>query len=108
MPKLRVLISTSAAYPPATLCPVNGGPVRVRTPNFDGEISVFIKGFEGEGAAGDGHEFFDHRPGLTYAMVVRGKYLDGVNGDDLVFGNVFERPIRDSLPWGTSIATKFM
>jgi hypothetical protein len=31
-----------------------------------------------------------------------------VNGDDLVFGNVFERPIRDSLPWGTSIATKFM
>lgn len=31
-----------------------------------------------------------------------------MNGDDLVFGNVFERPIRKSLPWGTGIATKFM
>jgi hypothetical protein len=73
MPKLRVLISTTGAYPPSTLCPVNGGPVPVKTENFEGEISVFIKGFSGEGSAGDGHEFFDKRPGLTYAMVVRGE-----------------------------------
>lgn len=37
-----------------------------------------------------------------------GRYLDNPDGNDVLFGNVFERPIRDSLPWGTSIATKFM
>ncbi|BEI84095.1 hypothetical protein CcaverHIS002_0406990 [Cutaneotrichosporon cavernicola] len=109
MPKLRVLISTSTAYPPSTQCVVNGPPARVRTEHFEGEISVFIKGFESDGDEGDeGEAFFSSRPELTYALVVRGRYLDNVGGDDLVFGNVFERPIRDSLPWGTAIATRFM
>lgn len=34
--------------------------------------------------------------------------MEEVNGDDILFGNVFEHPIKDHLPWGTSIATKFM
>lgn len=46
---------------------------------------------------------YEEASGLT-----PGRYLDGVNGDDLIFGNVFERPIRNSLPWGTAIATKCM
>ncbi|BEJ14895.1 hypothetical protein CspHIS471_0406620 [Cutaneotrichosporon sp. HIS471] len=108
MPKLRVLISTSTAYPPSTQCVVNGPPARVRTEHFEGEISVFIKGLESDGDEDEGEAFFSSRPELTYALVVRGRYLDNVGGDDLVFGNVFERPIRDSLPWGTSIATRFM
>lgn len=37
-----------------------------------------------------------------------GQFLDDVNADDILFGNVFENPIRDHLPWGTSIAVKFM
>ena len=40
--------------------------------------------------------------------VVTGKYLDDPNADEVIFGNVFEGPIRDSLPWGTSVAVKFM
>lgn len=42
------------------------------------------------------------------AELTPGRYLDNPLADDVFFGNVFEYPIRDSLPWGTSIATKFM
>ncbi|GMK53912.1 hypothetical protein CspeluHIS016_0104980 [Cutaneotrichosporon spelunceum] len=118
MTKLRVLVSTGTAYPPNTPCTVNGPPVRVKTETFDGEISVFIKDCDGGGGGGgdggapcngaQGAAFFKTRPELTYAIVVRGRYLDGVGGDDLVFGNVFERPIRGSLPWAATVATKFM
>lgn len=45
---------------------------------------------------------------MSYAIVVRGRFLDEPMGDEVVFGNVFEKPIRDSLPWGTSVAVKFM
>ena len=37
-----------------------------------------------------------------------GRFTEELDGDQVMWGNVFERPIRDSLPWGTSIATKFM
>lgn len=124
-PKLRVLISTNTSYPPTTLAHVNAEhPVRVQNDKFEGEISVFVKDFTGEGKAGEGDAFFGPRAGQTYGIIVRGVYgwatprvadwltlgrfLEPVNGDDLLFGNVFEEPIKDSLPWGTAIATKFM
>ena len=37
-----------------------------------------------------------------------GRFLDEVDTDELVFGNLFQKPIRDQLPWGTSIAIKAM
>lgn len=37
-----------------------------------------------------------------------GRYLKPISADDLLFGNVFEKPIRNSLPWGTSIAMRFV
>jgi len=37
-----------------------------------------------------------------------GKFLEDVDADQVLWGNVFEHPIRDNLPWGTAIATKFM
>lgn len=72
-PKLRVLISANgAAYPPSAVCAVNGPPAAVRTPLFEGEISVFVKGFVGEGGAGDGEAYFGERGDMTYGIVVRG------------------------------------
>jgi hypothetical protein len=37
-----------------------------------------------------------------------GRFLKPTSADDILFGNVFEKPIRNSLPWGTSIAMKFI
>lgn len=107
-PKLRVLISTGQAYPPSTICHVNGEPVSVKNDKFEGKIAVYVKHFEGEGKAGDGDQYFGKRQDMTYGIVVRGHFLDSPTADEVVFGNVFEQPIRDSLPWGTAIATKFM
>lgn len=125
--KLRVLTSSgNTAYPPTEPISVNSTtPTKIKTALFDGEISVWVKGFQGDGVGGDGHEYFDQRSGMTYSIVVKGeqaciplvaaltkvvtgKYLDDPNADEVIFGNVFEGPIRDSLPWGTSVAVKFM
>ena len=108
-PKLRVLVSTDSAYPPNKPISVNSTtPTPISTPNFNGEISVYIKDFSGDNDGGDGSAYFSKRSSMTYGIVVRGKFLDDPTADDVVFGNVFERPIKDSLPWGTSVAVKFM
>jgi hypothetical protein len=74
-PRLRVLLSSpSAAHPPTAPCPVNSPtPTKVTTDGFDGEISVWVKGFEGDERAGDGSEYFGVRGAMTYAIVVRGE-----------------------------------
>jgi hypothetical protein len=106
---LRVLVSGSSAYPPTKPIIVNSStPTKITTSTFDGEISVWIKDYAGDKSGGDGSAYFFKRSSMTYGIVVRGKYLDDPTADDVVFGNVFERPIRDSLPWGTSVAVKFM
>lgn len=38
----------------------------------------------------------------------QGRFLKPTSADDIMFGNVFEKPIRDSLPWGTAIAMRFI
>lgn len=75
-PKLRVMISTSQAYPPTTECLVNSPtPIPIDTPLFKGDISIWIKGFVGDNKGGEGDEYFSKRPGMTYGIVVRGKLL---------------------------------
>jgi hypothetical protein len=108
-PSLRVLVSTSSAYPPTVPISVNSPtPTPIDTGSFSGEISVWVKDFHGDNVGGDGSPYFGKRSTMTYAIVVRGKFLDDVTADEVVFGNVFEKPIRDSLPWGTAVALKFM
>ena len=48
------------------------------------------------------------RSGLSLTEENTGKFLEDLTADEVVCGNTFERPIKDSLPWGTSVATKFM
>lgn len=72
-PKLRVLISTDEAYPPTTVCRVNGPPVPIKTKGFEGELAVYVKGFEGEGKAGEGEAYFGVRDDMTYGIVVKGE-----------------------------------
>nr|XP_031859460.1 uncharacterized protein CI109_005106 [Kwoniella shandongensis]KAA5526532.1 hypothetical protein CI109_005106 [Kwoniella shandongensis] len=111
-PKLRVLIPSKSGkgYPPLTPCPVNSTePTPLETDSFKGNIWVFVKGYSGDEKRGEGEGYFGkERGGMTYGIVVKGRFLRDVGGDDVLFGNVFENPIRDHLPWGTSIATKFM
>ncbi|WVN87723.1 uncharacterized protein L203_102917 [Cryptococcus depauperatus CBS 7841] len=111
-PKLRVTVSSSSSsYPPTSPISVNSTkPQSISTPGFEGKIWVFVKDYEGEHKDGEGKEYFEKewRNGMSFGIVVRGKFKQEVGVDEIVFGNVFERPIRDCLPWGTSVATKFL
>jgi hypothetical protein len=75
-PKLRVVISSSSsAYPPHQPIDVNSPkPTPLETSSFKGEISVWIKGYEGDHKGGEGDEYFgqEGREGMTYAIVIRG------------------------------------
>jgi hypothetical protein len=131
---LKVMFpKAGTTYPPVEPVPVNSSkPNKVKNEHFEGEISLWIKNYNGLKNKGEEDEYFSQpgREGNTYAIVVKGKqaiapyipikltrltiltflgkYLDAISADDLLFGNVFEKPIRASLPWGTSIAMKFI
>ena len=141
-PRLRVLISsTDSAYPPSQPTHVNSArPTPLKTPSFEGEVSVWVKGYAGDLAGQDEGAYFAGRGDMTYGIVVRGewgavlvyswptpspithqslrsrarscstpgRFLEPITADDLLFGNTFEHPIKNSLPWGTAIATKFI
>ncbi|KAF8310960.1 DUF1769-domain-containing protein [Clavulina sp. PMI_390] len=108
MPRLRVLVGES----PETLRPISandpaGHPLK--TSRFEGTISVFLKNFENEnGKLSMGEEYFgkNERKGVTWSIQARGRFLKEINADDVLFGNVFDRPL--SLPYGSSAAIKFM
>ncbi|ORX35601.1 hypothetical protein BD324DRAFT_630814 [Kockovaella imperatae] len=112
-PKLHITVSDGSSYPPTRSIQVNTAKsTHIKTPGFEGEVRVWIKGFNGD--EGDDEElYFGHykergeKRDLTYAISIRGTFNEDLNGDDLLFGNVFERPIKDHLPWGTSVAMRF-
>ena len=46
--------------------------------------------------------------GLLKSARWAGTFLDTMDMDEVMFGNVFEKPIRNSLPWGTAVGVKFI
>lgn len=92
-------------------------PTEVNTDSFQGRIAVRIKDFTGSDPEGVTHakdtEYFTtgNAKGMSWSMQIQGRFLgggkEGISGDDLVFGNEFDKPIRDHLPYGTSLALQF-
>ncbi|KAH9852266.1 DUF1769-domain-containing protein [Lenzites betulinus] len=105
MPHLRVLAGPSEAE----LVPlkVNSGvPVRIQSDAFEGEVAVFIKGLSDAEGGKEDSDYFRKRSGVTWSIQVQGRFLREYSADDLLFGNIFERPFK--LPWGFGAALKFM
>ncbi|PVF93512.1 DUF1769-domain-containing protein, partial [Serendipita vermifera] len=46
------------------------------------------------------------RKGVTWSIQVKGRFLQEISSDDVLFGNTFDRPLK--LPWGSGAALKFM
>ncbi|EJF59728.1 hypothetical protein DICSQDRAFT_128064 [Dichomitus squalens LYAD-421 SS1] len=105
MPRLRVLAGPS----PDELFPIqanSGKPARISSDAFEGQVAIYIKGFaDAEGRVTDS-EYFKKRSGVTWSIQVQGRYLNGYNADELLFGNIFDRPLK--LPWVFSAALRFM
>ncbi|QRV76237.1 hypothetical protein RhiJN_04252 [Ceratobasidium sp. AG-Ba] len=99
----------------------------IRSSSFDGLVSVHIKGEDGVPQKGQ-DAYFTHESRSTRTWSIRiqgvyrtdkqatepfdwitpiaGRFLEEINGSDLVFGNVFDRPL--TLPWGFGAALNFV
>ncbi|KAJ6497774.1 hypothetical protein C8R45DRAFT_139288 [Mycena sanguinolenta] len=112
MPKLKVLVGpTPNSLTPVTHLVNTNTPHRIATDAWEGEILVFIKGFneaDPSKTTPEAAEYFgrDDRSGVTWSIQVQGRFLSPRSSDDILFGNIFERPLK--LPWGTGAALKFM
>ncbi|KAJ7076883.1 hypothetical protein B0H15DRAFT_790166 [Mycena belliarum] len=111
MPKLRVLAGpTPQDLTPITSLVNTNKPHRIVTKDFDGEVVVFIKGFNqadpSVNSTAEEAEYFSRRDGVTWSIQVQGRFLSPRSSNDILFGNIFERPLK--LPWGTGAALKFM
>ncbi|KAI0642780.1 DUF1769-domain-containing protein [Trametes meyenii] len=105
MPHLRVLAGPNEH----TLVPlrVNSGvPVQISSDAFEGQVAVFIKGLADAEGGREDSDYFRKRSGVTWSIQVQGRFLREYSADELLFGNVFERPFK--LPWGFGAALKFM
>lgn len=121
-PRLRV--SAGPSVDKLSLLRVNDEehPMLINNEHFEGRIVVRIQDFTGvrPGKSGENDKesansvtalhssYFDHghAKGLTWSIQVQGRFKKNVSANDLVFGNKFDKPIRDKLPWGTSVALR--
>ncbi|KAF5381309.1 hypothetical protein D9615_008319 [Tricholomella constricta] len=108
-PRLRVLAGTGTSSADIQLTPIHTGrPVKLVSDLFDGELIVHIKGLEGSHPTSCSKEYFakPERAGITWSIQVRGRFLQPISADDVLFGNTFDRPL--GLPWGSGAALRFM
>jgi len=110
MPKLRVLAGPTPHDLTDITSLVNTNTShRISTDEWEGEIVIFIKDFNADDSrTPEGAEYFGRsdRSGITWSIQTQGRFLSPRSSDDVLFGNIFERPLK--LPWGTGAALKFM
>lgn len=109
-PRIKILAGSSID----TLQPVQvnndqSSPLPINTDKFQGALTVRIKDFadhNGEIYRDTESKYFAHWTDITWSIQIQGRFLKPTCVDECVFGNTFDKPIRDRLPFGTSLALK--
>ncbi|RHZ70887.1 hypothetical protein CDV55_104806 [Aspergillus turcosus] len=112
--KYRLKVTAGTAYHPNThkIVPVNRDQT-LRIENDLATVSLCVRIQNYTGYPDDSpptHPYFSHplhqndQYSITFAIV----FKKPVNGNDLIFGNDFDRPIRDRLPPGFNAALKLV
>ncbi|KNZ47165.1 uncharacterized protein VP01_663g17 [Puccinia sorghi] len=52
------------------------------------------------------NQYFQQWSEMTCSIQIQGRFLQSTTVDDCMWGNSFDKPIRDRLPYGTSVALK--
>ncbi|KAH8919853.1 DUF1769-domain-containing protein [Atractiella rhizophila] len=108
-PKLQVLAGPSLdSLSPVAVNQDVSKPFKISSSSFEGFLTVRIRGFEEFPDPESGYFDKEEGHGMNYSIQVQGRYLKDVSSDDVLFGNVFEKPIRTSLPYGTTAILKFV
>lgn len=102
----HIEIRASTSYDgPFTKVPVNTDkPIELENDVCSIKVVVRIKGFKQDGKLVDTDYFKDSRAGDSFSVQFSLKFKQDVNGNELLWGNDFDSPIRDILPWGFSAA----
>ncbi|KAL1667928.1 hypothetical protein GGF50DRAFT_47440 [Schizophyllum commune] len=123
MPTKRLRVLAGPTADPAKMTDItqlvnSPTPFEIKSEEFEGRIVACIKDFhagvgEEEKEAGsddknDGSWYFGRpdRQGVTWSIQVQGRFLKPHPASDILFGNIFDRPLK--LPWGSGAALKFM
>jgi hypothetical protein len=110
---LKVTAGTSYDESTHSVVNVNGpDPSTFSTDELDASVKVRVQHYRGLPAtAPPTSSYFEHpthtsdRYGIEFRFTPK---KDGISGNDLVWGNDFDRPIRDRLPPGFNAAFRFV
>ncbi|KAK7205645.1 hypothetical protein BZA70DRAFT_237238 [Myxozyma melibiosi] len=108
----RLRVSAGSAYDADSRKPVpvnTDSPLEVSSPKSTAQVSVRIPNYSGlpEGSPKTCAYFgYPEHKYDQYSISFSIKFDTDVSFDDLLFGNDFDRPIRDHLPYGFSFAYK--
>ncbi|KDN50156.1 hypothetical protein RSAG8_01492, partial [Rhizoctonia solani AG-8 WAC10335] len=84
----------------------DGSSHAIQSSLFDGVVSVHIKGDFSDTDDSKNTYFNDEsRAKCTWSIGIQGRFLKEINGNDILFGNVFDRPLN--LPWGFGAVLNF-
>ncbi|GAA5968951.1 hypothetical protein JCM11641_000788 [Rhodosporidiobolus odoratus] len=114
-PRLKVCAGPSLTS--LTPLAVNSSPTSISSKHWEGSVAVRLKGFRNErgevSEIKEGEELEEE--GESWSISFEGRWKgegeeegEGVGVDEVMFGNVWQKPIRDYLPYGTSAALRFV
>ncbi|GAA6014003.1 hypothetical protein JCM10207_000202 [Rhodosporidiobolus poonsookiae] len=112
----RVLVRAGPSLSSLSPLRVNDDALAISAPHFEGSVAVRLRGYRGpaDGSGGapepkEGEELEEE--GESWSIAFEGRFGgEGkeVGVDEILFGNVWQTPIRDYLPYGTSAALRFV
>ncbi|GAA5943121.1 DUF1769 domain-containing protein [Sporobolomyces koalae] len=111
-PAPRIVCKAGPSLSKLELVKVNESSTAIASPSFEGNLFVRLKDFKGP----KGHDG-QPQPGAdapfsgdkdTWSIAFEGRFKQGIDVDDILFGNTWEKPIKDYLPYGTAAALRFV
>lgn len=113
---LHLLVTAGPSYPPSShhLLPINTPtPLQIHSPHISAAISVRIQNYRGlPSSSPSTSPYFSSAGGMhktdLYSIAFDFTLNEDIPGTDLLFGNDFEKPIRDRLPTGFGAAYRLL
>lgn len=101
MPRLQVTAGNSFDALQPVQVNKDAEPLKIANAHFQGQLTVRIKDFkgaDGQVVPDSTSGYFSQHKGLTWSIQIAGSFIEDVQLDDVVFGNVFDHRICHTAP----------